>query len=234
MRLLYDNKLKGATLLAETPNSNYSVENLKSQFLRLKFKSLGISDIITITFEDDTPINSIFYGYSNASSMTAKLYSSASVLLKTVAIDCAHESGSAFFEQLTVRWITIEASCPVTEDLYIGGIACGVSQTTDDPLAAIVQTLDNLSGSSISGEGQVSNRYIEPLKKYQAQFVDVEKEKYYQTLALFRAIGTGHVWVDFTENNHAYHAPLYATTKMVDGVKKDRSVSFNIDFTEAR
>lgn len=235
MRILFDNKVKGATISAATPNSNYSAENLKSQFLRLKFKSLGVSDIITINFEYEEAVNSFYYGYSNASAMTVKLYSSASVLLKTVEVDCTHENGSAFFEQLNnVRWITVEASCPVTEDLYIGGMACGVSYQLDDPLAALVQTLDNLSASSISGEGQVSNRFIEPLKKYQAQFFEVDKSRYYEVLEQFKAIGTGHVWVDFTENNHTYNVPMYATTKMIESAKKDRDVSFNIDFTEAR
>lgn len=235
MKILFNNEVKNATITSLTPNSNYSAPNLASQFLRLKYKSLGISDTITVQFPDEVSASGFFYGYSNAVSMTVKLYSSASVLLETLAVDCTHSSGSAFFTQRNnVRWITIEATSIATEDLYIGGIAFGVAYTMPDPLATMVRKLSNLSGSSTSGEGQVSNRYIEPLAVYDVSFAEEDKIVYYDVVDLFREVGTGHIWVDLTENNHAEHKPLYCTSNMIENPTKDRKVSFKITLTEAR
>lgn len=235
MRILFNNEVKNATITALTPNSNYSAPSLQSQFLRLKYKSLGISDTITVQFADNISANSFFYGYSNAVSMTVKVYSNASILLETVDVDCAYDNGSAFFTRHdNVRYFTIEATSITTEDLYIGGIGFGLAYTMPDPLATIVAKLDNLSGSSSSGEGQVSNRYIEPIKIYESTFAETEKVVYYEVLNEFIEIGTGHLWVDFTENDHTFHKPIYCTSKMIDGVTKNNTVNFSINFTEAR
>lgn len=235
MRILFDNKIKDATITSLTPNSNYSAPNLKSQFLRLKYKSLGFDDVVTIQFPDNISADSFFYGFSNAKSMTVKLYSNTSALLETLTVDCAHDSGSSFFARHDdVRRVTIEAASEVTEDLFIGGIGVGVSVLMPDPLATLAAKLENLSGSSVSGEGQVANRYIEPLRVYESSFNEVLKDVYYELLELFASIGTGHLWVDFTERNHSIHKPLYCTSKMVEGVQKSNTINFSINFTEAR
>lgn len=237
MRILFNNEVKNATITALTPNSNYSAPNLQSQFLRLKYKSLGISDTITVQFADNISANSFFYGYSNAVSMTIKIYSNASVLLETVAVDCTHDNGSAFFTRHdNVRYFTIEATSIATEDLYIGGIGFGISIDFPKPTATFDISLIDKAGKSNSGEGQTSYRYIEPIKKYDLSFEKVKRiPTFHDIVELFRDVGSGHIWIDITEQDHSVYKPMYCTTELYDKPNSEMHlVSFSINFTEAR
>lgn len=237
MKILFNNEVKNATITSLTPNSNYSAPNLASQFLRLKYKSLGISDTITIQFPNEVSASGFFYGYSNAIGMVVKLYSSASVLLETLIVDCTNSSGSAFFNQLdNVRWITIDATSLATEDLYIGGIAFGVAVDFPKPTATFDISLGDNSGKSTSGEGQVSYRYIEPLKKYSLTFEKVMRiPTFHDIVGYFESVGSGHIWIDITEENHSVYKPMYCTTELYEKPSSNMHIiSFNATFTEAR
>lgn len=236
MKILFDNEIKDATLTALTPNANYPASNLAHVFAKLKYKGAGYDDTITATFDDNVSANCFFYTFTNATSMEVRLYSNASVLLDTITVDCTYDSGAEYFEaQTTVRWIEIDIASPVSEDVYLGGIALGMASTFPFPLANFDKDLVDNSAKTSSADGQTSYLHIKPLKKYALQFTNVKRTDYHPLITSFEEVGGGHIWADITEENHAVYQPLYCTSDLMESPTRDKTnVNFKLTLTEAR
>lgn len=236
MKVLFSNRLKESAITGLYQNDNYPVENLYHMFLYKKYKSTTYVDTITITFDDNETIDAIFYGYSNVSAMEVKLYNSVNTLLATKTIDCTYSSGSLFFTAIPlVRKAIVAVSCPVTEDLYIGGMAFGQAVTFPDPIASFAKNpLDN-SEKEISTAGQVSYIYTKPLVRYSLSFTGLERDDYNASIFNnFLLVGKGNIWVDITEDNHIAYQPLYCTSEMVESPERNNDISFKVNLLEAR
>lgn len=236
MRVLFANEIKNATITALAPNANYPASNIASVFAKQKYKGVGYSDTITATLPDNVSASCFFYTYTNAESMTVRVYSNASVLLETLTVDCTYSSGSAYFDLHTdVRWIEIDIASSVSEDVYLGSIALGTYIQFPYPLASFDDELQDNSKSTTSSDGQVSQIYIEPLRQYSLQFTDTKRDDYHEIIGEFKKVGTSHIWVDITELNHAAYQPLYCTSTMADSPSRMKNlVSFKIKLLEAR
>ena len=236
MKVLVVNELTEATITALAPKANYPASNLNNVFAKLKYKGVGYSDTIKATLPDNVTANCFFYTYTNAESMEVRVYSNESVLLETVTVDCTYNSGAEFFTSHdNVRWIEIDIAAPVSEDVYLGGIALGEALTFPNPLSNFDKELSDNSNKTDSLDGQVSHGYIKPLESYQLQFTNVKRDDYHEIIEQFKKIGTGHIWVDITEDNHAVYQPLYCVSSMADSPARDKTlVSFKLKITEAR
>lgn len=236
MKVLFLNELKDATITALAPNANYPASNLNHVFAKLKYKGVGYSDTITATLTDNVTANCFFYTYTNAESMTVRVYSGSSVLLETLTVDCSYSSGAEFFDSHTdVRWIEIDVASSVAEDVYLGGIAIGDALDFPLPNATFDKQLDDNSNKTESTDGQVSHAYIEPLTGYSLQFTNVNRSDYHEIIERFKTVGAGHIWVDITEENHAVYQPLYCTSNLVESpAREKKQVNFKLSLTEAR
>jgi hypothetical protein len=172
--------------------------------------------------------------------MTIRLYNNLSVLLDTKTVDCSGnarqlKSGSLYFDPLTVRIIEIDASCAVTEDLYIGGLAAGTGHYDTLPLANFDKAFEDLSEKESSDYGQVSYQYIPSLLVYSLQFAGIEREEYHGIIEQFQAVGQGFIWADISEDNHTVYQPIYCTTDYLTSVERSsQRIAFNVKLTEAR
>lgn len=236
MKVIFRNEIKNATITALAPNANYPASNLSHVFAKLKYKGVGYSDTITATFPDNVSASGFAFTYSNAESMNVKLFSNESVLLDTITVDCTYESGAEYFDQFdNVRWIEIEAAAPVSEDLYIGGIALGVAVDFPLPSSTFDKALKDNSNKSESADGQTAHGYIKPLLEYSLNFTNVKRSDYQELIDSFISVGSGHIWVDITEENHAVYQPLYCTSNMMESPARERTnVNFKLKLTEAR
>ena len=236
MKVLFTNELKDATITALTPNANFPASNLNHVFAKLKYKGEGYSDTITATLPDNVTANCFYYTYTNAESMEVRLYSNASVLLETITVDCTYSSGAEFFDTHDdVRWIEIDIAAPVSDDVYLGGIAIGEALDFPLPLATFDKQLVDNSSKTESTDGQTSRSYIEPLTVYSMQFTNVKRTDYHEIIELFKAVGIGHLWVDITEDNHSVYQPLYCTSNLVESPTRDKKlVNFKLSIMEAR
>ena len=236
MKVLFVNELKNATITALAPNANYPASNLNNVFAKLKYKGVGYSDTIKATLPDNVTANCFFYTYTNAESMEVRVYSNASVLLETVTVNCTYNSGAEFFTSHdNVRWIEIDIAAPVSEDVYLGGIAIGDALTFPCPISNFDKDLSDNSNKTESSDGQVSHGYIKPLESYSLQFTNVKRADYHEIIERFKAVGSGHIWVDITEENHAVYQPLYCVSNMVESPSRDKTmVNFKLKLKEAR
>jgi hypothetical protein len=237
MKNIFQNEIKDSVLTALSANANYPASNLSHVFAKLKYKGLGYSDTITATFPDNITASGFFYTYTNAVSMTLRLYSNESVLLDTLAIDCTYSSGSVYFDTYTnVRWIELDIASSVSEDVYLGGIALGEAFVFPYPLADFDKGLTDNSGKTTSTDGQTSYHYVKPLLEYPLSFEGVSRDAlYHSVVEQFITVGSGHIWVDITEENHDAYQPLYCTTSLIESPDSDMHiVSFKLTLTEAR
>jgi len=236
MKALFVNEIKQATITALAPNENYPASNLAHVFAKVKYKGVGYSDTITATLPDNVSASAFFYTYTNATSMTVRIYSGSSVLLETLTVDCTYDSGAEYFTLHTdVRWIEIDVAAPVSEDVYLGGIALGIATTMPYPSSKFDIQLQDNAGKSDSSDGQVAHHYIKPLLEYELNFTGVPRLTFHSIVELFEEVGSGHIWVDITEDNHAVYKPLYCTTNLTEGPSRiDNGVSFKLKLLEAR
>lgn len=177
------------------------------------------------------------YGFSNASSMTVRVYSNASVLLETLTVDCSYATGSAYFPQHDdVRWIEIDAASPVSQDLYIGGISLGVAKIFPEPINTFDTMLVDNTEVTSSADFQTSNGYIKPGKSFALSFRDLDRDTtYHDIVSDFESVGRGNIWVDITEENHDVWQPLYCSHNLIEDTARDSyKVSFTLTLTEAR
>lgn len=237
MRAIFQNEIKNATLSALSPNANYPASNLSHVFLKHKYKSAGFSDTITAEFPDNVSASGFMYGFSNASSMIVRVYSNASVLLETLTVDCSYATGGVYFPQRdNIRWIEIDAAAPVSQDLYIGGIAFGIAKVFPEPLNTFDTMLVDNTEITTSADFQTSNSYIKPGKSFSLSFRDLDRDTtYHDIVADFEEVGRGNIWVDITEENHDVWQPLYCSHNLIEDTTRDSyKVSFTLTLTEAR
>lgn len=237
MRVIFRNEIKNATITALSPNANYPASNLSHVFLKLKYKGLGFSDTLTAMLPDNVSASGFMYGYSNAASMTVRVYSNDSVLLETLAVDCSYDSGGVYFPQHdNVRWIEIDAAAPVSQDLYIGGIALGIAKVFPEPINTFDTMLIDSTEPTASADLQTSHAYIKPGKSFVLNFRDLDRDTtYHDIVSDFEEVGRGNIWVDITEENHDVWQPLYCSTNLIEEPTRDSyKCAFTLTLTEAR
>jgi hypothetical protein len=237
MRILTDKLARTATITSEGENVSYPASNLAHPYATVKYKARSYLDLITFMFPAPVSVDCIFFTYSNAEDMEIRLYKSDSSLLRTVTVDCTNDSGATYFDKTDlVRWIEVEASTSVSNDLRIGSIEFGVAKQFYYPLADFVPELISQSTREESDGGQVSFQYIEPRIIYKLKYTNVAKEDYIlSTLETFRTIDRGYLWADVTEENHTLYKPIYCVSNLLEGgERKNDRISFNITLTEAR
>lgn len=269
MKILFDNLLEDGTLTSLNAEEAYPVSNLISPFLRQIYQASAANDTITLEFDSDQIVDSIFWGFTNARRMRVNLYDSADVLLEAVYLagekvghyygydddyvygyaadeyygyydresDTYYDPGSYHWQTMytTVRKIVIELECDETK-LYMGSIAIGKSVAMPNPDEQFSEGwLDN-SVVSRSQAGQVLRDYVIPLRIYSFQFSTTNREKMNELRDVYIENGIGaKVWLDSTERNHDFVAPLFGVIEeWTADEKSGKQYRFSITITEAR
>lgn len=232
MKILLDNKLLTATLAALHTNANYPLENLRSPFLKKIWKSTEDEDTITLTWANSIAVDCIAIGFTNADSVTAKLYNASNILLDTITVD-PDEIMIYFTEVQGVRKIELEmeASTP----LYVGSVGMGLAYAMLDPLSDWKPSKYNQSSKTRSADGQVQINKISPLRRIAFNFMTTDKGLFDEIEALVSNLAIP-IFFDFTHLNHDFYLPYYADIEgsFEDPAKNDNQFSFSLTFLEAR
>ena len=84
MKILFNDLIHDATISSLNGSESYSVQNLASRYLRKRYQATGNSDTITLTYASDVTIDSLFWGYTNLTTMLVKFYNSDDELIELV------------------------------------------------------------------------------------------------------------------------------------------------------
>jgi len=260
MRILFDNAAKRATITSDNELTNYPASNLVSQFLEERWQE-NFSDppvaVITVAFDEPEDIDSLFFSYTNATSITAVTNTGAVAIGSTDTIE-ATTSGAAidtdddaFISVLKAKKITgaiywddiQEGVTDVTitlyadaNPIYLGGIGLGLSYKMPDPAGAIPESFEDNSPSSGSVYGQSLQTLIDPLRTESYSFSGIKRDVVKEIWSQYLTVGLGgKVWLDVTEKNHDFKSPMYCKIEAVPATTKDgKYYNFSMSFTEAR
>lgn len=237
MKILFDNLLDDATITSVNASPNYAVENLQDQFVEVRYQSALSSDTITITLNEISSINCIFYNYTNADTMEFKLYNSSDVLLYTKTISSVSDdiSGYYFTTVENVSYITLyitETTAP-----YLGSL--GFGQAKEMKNLANQDWSEPITDNTVittSPEGSVLQNYVQPLDGYTFTFRDYTREEINEIKTLIKSIGIGKgVFIDITEDNHSFINTLFAyLIATISPVRNGRRYDFTLQIREAR
>ena len=238
MKILTDNKLRGANISSSNGEPNYPAQNLIDDFLHLRYQANAATTDIIIKLSEPASFDCFYLGYvGNVSSITVDFYSEGdvenSILLYWNDYFGAQFASRSFTKLNDIDEIKI--SIIGTSPIYIGGVAGGA--LVDMP-PAVAAWRDDYTDNSIvtrSAYGQVQQNYIEPYKVFGFTFEEVSFAKFYEIKNSLRALGAGGgAWVTFFEDSEDEFPPGYYTISFNDPVRNKNVYSFNLTFTEAR
>ena len=248
MKILFTNLLDTATLTAGGSSVNYPLANLQHPFLKRKFQQLvalsgGVmsdADALTLTWTTDQTIDFIAAGYTNATTLTLKLYDSADTLLDT-QVFTSPGLGKSFTAVTGVRKAKVlmdngTGDSPMT--LYLGGLGIGQGYAMPDPFHDWKDELLDNSFGEITIDGQVSAQYIEPLRVLRFSFITADRTIFAYILAQVKALGKyTPLWILPFSDALATVPAMYATIPGgVENQDRDDIYRYTFDLTlqEAR
>lgn len=249
MKILVTNLLDTATLTAGGTSVNYPLANLNHPFLKKKFQqtvaisggSMSDADALTLAWTTDQIIDMIAVGYTNAETLTLKLYDSADTLLDT-QVFTAPSLGASFAAVTGVRKAKLlmhDGSTDNPMTLYLGGLGIGQGYTMPDPVFDWRNDLTDNSFGEITVDGQVSGQYVEPLRTLRFSFVTNDRTVFLYILSLVKDFGKYvPLWLlPFTGTALATVPALYATIPNgIENQGRDAQYryTFTLTFQEAR
>jgi hypothetical protein len=87
MKILFDNILNAATLTSLHEEESYPVTNVVSPFLRQLYQASESNDTITAEFSTDVALDSIFWGFTNATRLRIALLDSDDAVMEIVYLE---------------------------------------------------------------------------------------------------------------------------------------------------
>lgn len=84
MKILFKDIIHQATITSINGSESYSVQNLASRYLRKRYQATGTADTITLAYDEDVTIDSLFWGYTNIETMLVKFYDDMDNLVELV------------------------------------------------------------------------------------------------------------------------------------------------------
>lgn len=240
MRILYDNIMKNASLVATNEDPNYPIGNIVHRFMRKYFKSTTTSSVITATCNADVTVNCIFIGYHNATSGSLVLKDDEGTTLSTItltSISGVDPYVLYFTEEDEARTIVLTLNS-TTDNLYAGNMAIGDYLTMPgmNPEATFGRVINSSINETDDGYLTGFNRAV--LLNPQFSFPVVDQTELNSIISMIEDIGYSvPIWMDAYEDDDTLD-PLYCRVSAFDTPKKlaqnGRLYSLGMTFKEIR
>lgn len=229
MKLLYDNKLKAATITATNQNDSFPVSNVTHQFLEKRFQSTTTSSVITILFTADQTISAIGLGFHNLSSGSYVLKNSGGSTLLSGSLAVAYETDITYFTATACR--SIELTLTSSSVMYVGGIIA------DNPIYFEYHNIDprfdylGQDSSSLTRSGQALGYKTKRLNKYRAVLGHLTLAQKQSLYDMLDTVGNSDTFfADLYDEAHTEARPLFCKLEG-DGVFRRQSSSNDYVYT---
>ena len=235
MRILFDDLVRSATLSSTYESANYPAQNLAHVFVKKRYQATASPDTVTIAWAADQAINCIFYGFHNVTGLVFTLKASGGSTLKTVTVSDPDEYGAEYFSVVSgVRSVSIAVTGAA--GMYVGKVSMGEYYQAPDPDDGFDEPLtDNTSVVRSPGGQTLATRSV-PLLGLSVVFSGKTRSEWVEFRDLYRSISKGAtIWVDFSEDDHSFMAPLYCAFN--DSPKREKiagQYSWTAELMESR
>ena len=234
MRILARNVIEENSSISMTnSDTSYPVENVYSNMLEHIAQASGASTVVTIAFSEDKIVDSIFFGYHNASSVTFVFKNSGGSTLDTVVFTNPQVNAKEYIDELsTVR--SIEITLTTSESVvYFGNLSCGVyTEIYNVRLPITVEHMDSSLFSQTSG-GQFLTRPGFVLQSFTIECHKITDEQVLEFQSAWNYVHKGKTfWMDRTEDTEQQifgaFTSNYTTTRI------DELTELIVSFKEAK
>jgi len=202
MRIMTRNVIEeNSSIVMTNIDPNYPIENVYSNMLEEIMQSSDSNTVITVAFDIDKIIDSIFFGYHNASNVTFVFKNSAGSTLGTEIFAFPQIYDKEYITKLsTVRSIEITMSTS-EQYLFIGNIACGkYTQMYNVRVPMTVEHVDSSIFSQTNG-GQFLYRTGITLQSFNVDCDKITDEQVAEFEAAYSYVHKGKTWwIDRTED----------------------------------
>lgn len=130
MRILYDNLLEAAAIIATNADVNYPVGNFSDTTLLTEFRATTNSSVITCTLAEASTVSAFAFGNHNINTLSIKLtdVSLGTTTYGYTAADLKHSdivTQKMIYETAVTNVTKIEYTITSVASLYIGGLSAG-------------------------------------------------------------------------------------------------------------
>lgn len=229
MKLMYNNRLKTATITATNENDRFPVTNTTHQFLEKRFQSTTTSSVITMELAENATISAIAIGFHNIDSGTYTLKDSGGSTVLTGSLDVVYETDITYFTATECR--TIELELTSLSALYVGGLS------VDNPLYFVYHNIDptfSYEGQDTSSQtkgGQALGSKAKRLNMYQAILGTVTLDQKKELYNMLDVVGNSLTFfADLYDEDHEEARPVFCKLEG-NGVFPKQSLSRDYSYT---
>lgn len=213
MRILFRNEIEGATVTTVNGSLNYPGASIYHPFLRKKFKSLLISDALTIDLATAKNMNCFFMGFHNVASGTASFFDgSLSPVGSPIDLTAAADIFVSYFSTISVKRIVIDVSASASQ-VFIGGVGAGVYRQMPDEAGITAGFPFDVADSTTIAQsvgGQISRNRGPSLRLREWTWPNLDQTTALDVDTDLLTLGIGKpVWIDVFEGNRGLEAPMY-------------------------
>lgn len=230
MRILTNNIVANNTSISMTNSDiNYPVENIYDNALEAKAQASTNTTAITAAFDTEQSINSIFFGFHNATVVTFVFKDSGGGTLDTVVFTNPIANAKEYIDELTnVRSIEITLSTAETY-IFIGGIACGIyTEVYNVRLPIAVEHIDSSLWSQTSG-GQFLFRTGFTLQGFTVDCAKISDEEVDAFMLAFSYVHKGKTfWLDRTEDQNKQIFCAFVSNIITVRIDEQTDLTFTI------
>lgn len=226
MRVMYDNKLVGATITGGA-SANFGLGNLLVPSLSIPFVGIDKTTELTVTFDVDTPVTCIAFAGHNLETFRYRLLDALDVILEDVLVVSLDKAEVIYPTVHSAKKVILNLSAYSGSIAQCGNLMVGTYLQMPYPMPYYMETMVMTNVRSETAFGQVYGSDGVFVQTYAPNFENVKLDKFNEVVLMCAQIRNFYpVYVDMTELNHLYKVPLYATMSGSDFTNKRDTKGF--------
>lgn len=107
MKILFDDKARTAVITATNATLEYPATNLADVFLNRPYVASGLTDVITLDYGSNVPIDSIFLAYCNCAFVLIQIYNATNTLVHSVTKNVLRPIETIYFTSVDASRIVL-------------------------------------------------------------------------------------------------------------------------------
>jgi hypothetical protein len=213
MRILYNNKLAIAdTIEATTEDYNFPLGNLLVNQLAMAYRATDITTDITVTFVTAQAINSVGIAGHNGHTVVIEYFTLSTdvVPVYTKTYENVLDTDMFYSSEHTIEKLIIRFES--SEVVEVGSLFIGDYLQMPNPNAYYPENFVMTNERSAQKFGAVYGSDGELLRQLSPSFSYADNATYKAVISMVNAVRNYKtLFVDMTEDNHAYKEPVYGT-----------------------
>lgn len=238
MRVLFVDHARGATISSDNETASYPASNIADVFLDTLYISTLMYDTVTVLFDEDKSINSLFFAGCNATSLDIEVRDVSDVVLYSATVAIGRELETHYFTQVDgARKVIISGDVTgYASNIKIKGFGCGVADRFLDVTSQLTPSVQNDTSFTRSRTGQVLRNASPTFRGFAFTLPAMGTTDYKALSEKLKTLGIHWpTYWDIAEDTDDFEDPMYAEIPDVwSVVRNGRDWTVTIPVLECR